>query len=662
MRSNLLACAMAAVGVIAVQSASAAGVLTPKGSADQPIKIIQHHVDVTLNNGFARTEVTQTFFNPNGRDLEALYSFPMPKSASLSEVTVFVNETEIHGEVLEKQRARQVYEEERNQGNDAAIAEKNEFYSFEFAVSPVRAQAETQIRFVYYQPLEIDAGVGRYLYPLDPGGTDEAALGFWDTNTKVEGSFSARVELKSAAAVADVRMPGFQGAATISQVDEGRYVAELNLPDATLDKDLVFYYRLADDLPARVELIPYRADASKPGTFMLVVTPGMDLKPIAGGADYVFVLDVSGSMSGKIGTLANGVQQALGKMRPEDRVRVVAFNTAARDVSGGWQPMTPENVQRLAETVANLQTGGGTNVYDGLDMALDDLDDDRAASVVLVTDGVTNTGVVDPKAFHELMKKQDVRVFGFLLGNSANWPLMRTIANASGGFYAPVSNADDVVGQILLAKDKVRSEALHDAKLKIRGVRTSDVTREALGKVYRGQQLVLFGRYDKGGDATMTLTGRLTGEDKTYTTRVRFPETDTDNPEIERLWALAQIEEIEVRRAIGDLDRGESREAIRDLGLAYQLVTDETSMVVLSDRAFEQRGIQRRNRDRVAAERAAQAQRAAQPVAVNYRADRQQPMFEGRKAPRVGGGAIDPFSASLLGLMALGLAARRRRA
>ncbi|MEZ5364028.1 MAG: hypothetical protein R2748_17235 [Bryobacterales bacterium] len=111
----------------------------------------------------------------------------------------------------------------------------------------------------------------------------------------------------------DVRMPGFQNAATINQVGEGRYVAELNLPDATLSQDLVFYYRLADDLPARVELIPYRADKSKPGTFMLVVTPGM-VATDQGGADYVFVkTDVSGSMQGKIATLADGVEQGAGQ-------------------------------------------------------------------------------------------------------------------------------------------------------------------------------------------------------------------------------------------------------------------------------------------------------------------------------------------------------------
>jgi len=638
-------------------TADAAGILTPKGAGQAPIEIRNHHLDVVINNGFARTEVRQTFYNPNSTDLEAVYSFPLPTSASLSEVTVYVGETEIHGEVLEKQRARQVYEEERRAGGDAGLAEKNSFHSFDFNVTPVRAQQETDVRIVYYQPLEIDTGVGRYIYPLEEGGTDEAALSFWDANPKVAGSFSASLELKSAAAIADVRTPGYEGAATIDQLAEGHYKLRMDVPDASLSRDFVFYYRLADDLPGRIEVLPYRDDPDGPGTFMMIVTPGMDLKPITGGADYSFVLDVSGSMASKIATLADGVERALGQMKPGDRVRVIAFSETASEVTNGWVDATPENMRRVIADVHSLGIRGGTNVYEGLQLALADLDDDRASSVILVTDGVTNTGIVDPREFHKLMDQVDVRVFGFLMGNSANWPLMRTIADASGGFYSAVSNDDDIVGQILLAKSKITHEALHDAEVKISGVKTFNVTGDALGKVYRGQQLVLFGRYQQGGDARVTLTGRLTGEDKTYSTNFRFPDLDDENPELERLWALAQIEDLEVRQAIGELDGSEMETAITDLGLQYQLVTDYTSMVVLSDGSFESRGIERRNRDRVAKERQAQAVRASAP-ARQTRVDRETPAFKHR-APRIGGGAIDPLSLGLIGGLA-GLALRRR--
>jgi Ca-activated chloride channel family protein len=277
-----------------------------------------------------------------------------------------------------------------------------------------------------------------------------------------------------------------------------------------------------------------------------------------------------------------------------------------------------------------------------------------------VTDAVTNTGVIEPKRFHELMKQFDVRLFGFLLGNNANWPLMRLVTESSGGFYAQVSNADDIIGQLLLAKSKITHESLHHAEFTIRGVETFDTTGAVVPKIYRGQQLVLFGRYAKGGQATVSLKARLTGDDKTYTTRFEFPEIDEENPELERLWAMSKIEEIGLMADTGLLEGVESGDAIRDLGVEYQLVTDETSMIVLSDAAFQRHGIERRNQRRTAIEHQAQAQRHSQPVR-NHRVDRKQPMFD-LPAPGIGGGAIDPLSgAAALGLAALAVARRRSR-
>ncbi|MDB4673795.1 VIT and VWA domain-containing protein [Verrucomicrobiales bacterium] len=631
--------------------APGAGILTPKSSSDLPIKIVDHHVAVTINNGFAQTEVLQSFSNPNGHNLEAIYRFPLPQEASLSEVTIYAGEDEIHGEVLPREKAREIYEEEKNAGNDAGLAEKDEFRSFEFRVFPVRPGQETKLRLVYYQPLEIESGIGRYMYPLEEGGTDDqAANSFWSgVSDKVEGTFSAEIELKSAWPVEGVRVPGFESESNSEKLEDGHYRLRIDKADASLDRDLVFYYRLKDDLPGRVEVVAHRADPDKPGTYMMVVTPGIDLKPITTGADYVYVLDTSGSMQGKIHTLIDGVVKSLGKMQPHDRFKVISFNNNAKEVTSGWVAATTENVERAIQELRALKTGGGTNIYDALSLATKDLDDDRATSVVLVTDGVTNAGVVDPGRFHELMKATDIRVFGFVMGNGANWPLMRTICDASGGTYSGVSNSDDIVGRILQAKEKIVHECLHDATLKIKGVRTFDSGDELLGKIYRGEQLVMFGRYEKGGRAKLSLKARLTGEDKTYTTEFDFPDQETTNPEIERLWALNQIEQIEAKANAGIIPDSEGATAVRDLGTAYQLVTDETSMVVLSDTAFTKRGIERKNASRVAVERQAQAVRSQRP-ANNYRVDNNKPLTPGKTKRNFGGGggggggALNPFA------------------
>jgi Ca-activated chloride channel family protein len=629
----------------------AAGVLTPIGSGHQPIQIRDHHVNVVINNGFAMTEVQQTFYNPNSQDLEAMYSFPLPKSASLSEVTIYVGEREINGEVLEKQKARQAYEDEKSRGNEAGLAEKNEFYTFDFKVHPVPANDETKVRFLYYQPLSIDTGVGRYLYPLEDGGTDDAGMSFWTTNAKVENTFSVNLELKSAYPIQDVRIPGFEAAAQISELAEGHYKVEMQLTDMSLNRDFVFYYRLQDGLPGRVEVIPFRDNGSEPGSFMMVITPGVDLKPLTNGMDYCFVLDISGSMQSKMGTFKRGVMKAIEKLKPEDRFRLVTFSSNASELTRKWLPASDENRVKAQQMIDSLQSGGSTNLYAGLSLALNDLDDDRAANIILVTDAVTNTGVVNPVEFHKLLQKVDVRVFGFLLGNSANWPLMQTLAETTGGFYDSISNTDDIMGKLMQAGSKINYEALLNAEVKISGVNVSEITDDTFKKVYRGQQLILFGKYDNGGNARVTLKANLTGEDKTYATDFAFPDIDTDNPELERLWALAMIEKIEAQERIGTMPATESENAIRDLGLEYQIVTDHTSMVVMSDTAFADRGLERRNQTRIAREQQARSQKAQQP-AKNYTVDQQKPAFK-FKTPNLGGGggAIDPLTGGLAAVL-----------
>ncbi|WP_303720867.1 VIT domain-containing protein, partial [Malonomonas rubra] len=166
----------------------AAGLLKPIGGGDDSaLSITSHRVDVTINNGFVRTEVDQTFSNSSPSSLEGIYSFPLPKQASLSELSLWVNGQEILGEVVERQRAKKIYEEQKAQGNQTALAEKNDYKTFEVRVGNVMPRSEARVRLVYYQPLEIDLNVGRYLYPLAEGNVDEEQLAFWSVDDRVTG-------------------------------------------------------------------------------------------------------------------------------------------------------------------------------------------------------------------------------------------------------------------------------------------------------------------------------------------------------------------------------------------------------------------------------------------------------------------------------------------
>ncbi|MCP4188941.1 MAG: VWA domain-containing protein [Gammaproteobacteria bacterium] len=639
-------------------SSYAAGLLTPKDSQFGSLEIAKHNVEVVIESGYAITTVNQSFYNPHTQDLEAIYSFPVPEKGTVSEFTIWIDGKPVSGEVLEKKQARQIYETEKQAGRDAGLTEKNDYKTFDISVSPIRAGQETRIRFQYMQAAHVDTGMGRYVYPLEEGGVDEEKLAFWTANESVKEQFSFNMKLRSAYPVDALRMPN-QAQALISQSGPGEWQVELgsanqeideetgipanvNQPVFTLDKDLVVYWRHKAGLPGSVDLTTYKAEGDTRGTFMLTITPGDDLKPVHEGSDWIFVLDISGSMAGKYDSLVQGVQQALGKMRAEDRFRIITFNDSASEVTRGYVNATPENITHYGNMVASVNPGGSTNLYSGLLKGLNHADADRTSAIVLVTDGVANVGETKQRKFIQLLEKKDIRLFTFMMGNSANRPLLNLIARKSNGFASSISNSDDIIGKILEASSKVSHQALHGVELSIDGARVSDITPKESGSLYRGQQLIVFGHYFGEGDAQVKLKGKISGEKKEYHTRVDFPALDEGHPELERLWAYVTIERL--NEEIQDFgEDADIRQAITDIATEYSLVTDYTSMVVVKDEVFDTLGIKRNNKKRLEIEQSAQQKRTTQP-AVSKRADSQQPMFNSnRPSHNSGSGSMDAW-------------------
>ena len=730
-----LLAALACTG-LAAPAAHAAGLMTP-ASGGAALVLEEQHVEVTIENGFTVTGVEQRFSNPHARDLDALYSFPVPPGAAVGEFTYWIDERPVHAEVLERTEARALHEREKNQGRETALVEAHENDRFEMSVSPVRADSDVRVKLVYLQRSAVDHSVGRYVYPLENGGTDEAADSFWARDESVASAFSFRLKLRSGYPVDAVRVPN--GQARVTQLDDGdwevvveatsgngdavgggldaRRMAEADVaadeaiaeeagrasstelpwmnaganaaparsaasPSAALagsrapgvyelDHDIVVYWRLAEDLPGSVDLVTHKEAGASLGTFMLTLTPGIDLAPITEGRDWIFVLDTSGSMSGKFFALSEGVRAALGRLNPNDRFEIVRFDDRAKSLTGGLVPADAGTVARAIRTVGRLAAGGSTNLFDGLKVAAKSIDRDRTSAIVLVTDGVANVGPTKLTRFVKLLEPYDVRLFTAVMGNNANTTLLEGLTRYSDGFAVAVSNDDDITGLLMQATSKVSHESLHDVEVSIDGVRTSDLVPGRFTRVYRGEQLVLMGRYAGGGEARVRLDARVSGQKVRYESRAGFPIEALENPELERLHAFASIQALEAEEElVGATD--DSRRAILDLALGAGLVTDQTSLVVVRDEVFAAEGIERRNAARVEAEHVARAARASAPT-VSHRQDtdvaafpdRRATVSNGRASSGSGGGAFGTWTLMLLGLLAairvgLGLSDRVR--
>lgn len=663
---------LAAATVIGLQAAplQASGLLTPAGSADS-LELKSHHVEVSIEDSFATTAIEQEFRNPHNYELEALYTFPVPKDAVVGEFIHWIDGQPVIAEAVEKQQAREVYEQQKQAGQATALVEQDSYRRFEMRVFPVPAGDSVKVRLVYLQNALLDHGVGRYVYPMQEGGVDVQQQSFWTRNDTVEQDFSFEVKLHSGYPVESIRLPAHPQALQRQDTDgnwsasfgnEALEETQQQQPQKfRLDKDVVVYWRLSEGLPGRLDLSAYRQpENNSSGTFKLTYTPGEDLALIKGRRNWVFVLDNSGSMEGKYNSVIEGLRQGLNKLPTQDYFQLITFNSRSQDLSGGYRQATAKNVNAVMDKVITAGTTGGTNLYDGLQRGLRKLDADIPTGVFLVTDGVANVGPTERKDFYKLLKKYDVRLFTFIMGNSANEPLLQGMADLSNGFAANISNSDDMLGQVMSAASKVKYQSLNNIRLKFNGTSVFDVSPDAPATLYRGEQLTMMGHYNKGGKVKVTLTADVGAEHIQRETEITLPEADALNPQLERLWALSKIKGIETRDNYLGEEGSESKAAITDLSLQYGLLTEYTSLLVVKEQVFAQHGIERKNKQRVEREQQARQQRANQTVAASPRADAAKPISQRPAATHRSSGSNGGGSADWLFLVALSLIALPR--
>ncbi|MEQ8950365.1 VIT and VWA domain-containing protein, partial [Parvibaculum sp.] len=619
------------------------------------------------------TTIEQTFRNPGGSDLEAVYAFPVPQHAAVGEFTYWIDGKPVTAEVMKREDARTLYEREKEADRETALAEQEDFRRFQMSVWPVRANSDVRIRMSYVQPAKLDAGVGRYVYPLEEGGTEDAAVAsFWQMKDEVTGSFSFDVTMRTSYPVEALRLPEHPDAAVRQDADGSWHVsiargsnraeeavsaAAAQVSAAALNKDVALYWRQKPGLAGSLDVLTYKETAEGTGTFMAVLTPGEDNATITGGRDWTFILDRSGSMEAKFETLKEGIGRTLEALPSQDRFRVIFFDDRAMRMFSGFRSATPQEVQQTISELRNVPIGGGTNLYAGLQDGLDDLDEDRPSGVVLITDGVANVGPHERKDFVDLAASQDMRLFTVVMGNGADRPMLEHLAAISGGTTMNVSNSDDITGRLMTAVTRLSHHSLSDIDVSVDGVKVADVTPELKGGLYRGEQLVVFGHYWGSGPAKFRVRGKVDGKPKVYEATLDMPETAGLNPEIERLWAFSRIED-EMRQLAVIGEDADSEQSIADTAIEYGLLTPYTSMVVVREEIFAQEGIARNNQQRLTAE--ADARNARQNAAPTFASA---PVGN---APRThiassggggggggGGGAAGPALLLLLGLFHL---------
>jgi Ca-activated chloride channel family protein len=305
------------------------------------------------------------------------------------------------------------------------------------------------------------------------------------------------------------------------------------------------------------------------------------------------VLDTSGSMAdgGKLDQAKRALSFCLQNLNRGDRFEVIRFATEAEPLFQKLAPAEKEQIDKALAFVKELRPIGGTAIDDALTAALAPVASSgqpgRPYVVVFLTDGRPTIGATDETQILDRVKRSTygraVRIFCFGIGTDINTHLLDRLSEETRGACQYVLPKEDIEISVSNFFAKISQPVLANLRLEVSNpVRINRMHPTELPDLFKGEQLMLFGRYQGSGSATLNLSGSVNGRTRTFTYTADFPGNATLNSFVPRLWATRRVgfllDQIRLHGESAEL-----REEVTRLARQYGIVTPYTAYLIMQD-------------------------------------------------------------------------------
>lgn len=547
-------------------------------------------VDVQVTGVIAEVTVTQAYKNAGKKPINAQYVFPASTRAAVHGMRMQVRDQVIEAQIKEKQQAAQVFEAAKKAGKSASLLEQARPNVFTMKVANVMPGDHLQVSLRYSELLVPTGGVYELDYPtvVGPRYSSQAAAtakpqdqfiaspytpsgGAPSYSFELSGSVSTPIPLQtlespSHSIVSSVDNPGLRHFSVAASERAGG------------NRDFVLRYRLAGDaVQSGLSLF----DSGGEKFFLLQVEPPKRvLSELIPPREYVFIVDVSGSMGGfPLETTKKLLRELIGGLRPTDKFNVLLFSGATALLAEHSLSATASNIALATRFIDDQNGGGGTELLPALEQAFAlSKSDGLSRSFLVVTDGYIgqDRGAIDLVR----SKLSNANVFAFGIGSSVNRFLIEGLAKAGAGEPFVVTDPGQANATADKLRDYVKSPVLTDVKVAYEGFDAYDVEPKTFPDVLAERPIVIQGKYRGDAKGFVNLSG-LTGKGG-FSQRFDLSQVKSrpEHRALSFLWARSRI------ATLGDFGFAEpttlAKSEITALGLKYNLLTDYTSFVAVA--------------------------------------------------------------------------------
>lgn len=574
----LQACSVAAdrgVGSLAITAGDAAAL--------SPIEIGRVEIRVEVRDQIAMTVIDEYFVNKNDRQLEGKFYFPLPADASISGFAMWIDDRKVQGEIVERERAREIYEQILRENRDPGLLEWAGGNEFQARIFPIPPKGEKHIRISYTQVLPYRAGRVHYSYPLMSEMLRKNPLA----------SLQVNVNIHEDALTADLRSESHAAAA-------GQDSLEFTARNYSPAQDFSASWIPNGQMPELKVLPHVRADEG--GFYMAMVTPYTDAegKPIQPTVDsspaprrWLFVVDASGSVTAETWALTRAtLDSVFATAGGEDTFNVIVFDLEPRLLFPDFQPASGVNFDNVSRQLSKIDPFGASNMEKAFTLAAEQAakpaPDEMATTVVYLGDGVASAGEQRTAKLIETIGQKFSAVkncsgYAIGIGGSCEGGFLDGVARRLNGLGLRVDGLNNIAATVGQLSDSAGGGLLTGLTVTVDGVKVADQYPQVLPNLRLGDQLILAGRYSGAGQSTVTVAGQLNGKAWSKTFKTQFPEGEIagTNPFVPRLWAKRHIAHLLNQIDLDIGDAGEMKAAIIDASKKYTLITPFTSFLVL---------------------------------------------------------------------------------
>lgn len=556
-----------------------------------PLKSTSAVADVS--GVIAEVKVTQVYRNEGRKPLEAIYVFPASTRAAVHGMKMTIGKRVIEAKIKKREEARKDYEEARQQGKSASLLEQQRPNVFQMNVANIMPGDEIKVELRYTELLVPTGRVYEFVYPAVVGpryvgkGTEGASLpDGWAQNPYLRQgesptySFDVTVNISAGMPVQGLVSPSHR----VNAVFSGPDAAQVRLDTSDKNggnRDYILRYRLAGE---RIRSGLLLFEGEKENFFLCMVQPPENTRTDQiPGREYIFVVDVSGSMYGfPLDISKKLLKDLIGNLRSTDTFNILLFSGGSTLMSERSLPASTENIDRALHVIDRQKGGGGTELLPALKRALGiPKQENYSRTVVVVTDGYV---MVEEEVFDLIRKNlNDANMFSFGIGTSVNRHIIEGMARAGMGEPFVITRLEEAPGQAERFRSMIDSPVLTNIKVDLRGFSAYDVEPLSIPDVFADRPVIVFGKWKGRPKGTITVRGVSGGGPFKESIDVASVRPMKENAALRYLWARQRITLLSDYNRLRANDR-RVRE-VTELGLAYNLLTAYTSFVAVDTRA-----------------------------------------------------------------------------